>query len=481
MTRATVGLRALLAYVLSLALSACQANLLGSPSAASPATALQRLALCDGENVWQYDVSADDAPQKTLLLKLPPEAHCPQWSPLTRDALLSIQTSNDDRAMADTRSARQLRWFNGHTQSIEDFTLLLSTDVSYEPVWQREGKPMLAITSARDVENECGALTAMYAAASSSVPGPDAVSRSALIAAQNALRGGSTSVAISAQVMCRTVKPEPFLITPDGAVMQLAALSDPICELSLASGGMWLFAITGICRKASFGRKLNLMRIDTGQIIAVPLDSAVHGIQQVLWEPARLNPQGAPGMIVTALRLTGSGPKKQSVLDVFWVSPEAGTPHLQMLVSGLTSLDLVQWLADDSVLLVHDRALYRMHLTDVAPVLVARLPALAERCVSQFAVSVDERFILQHDSCDGLIGQLVWIELSTGKLGRVEFSHTAAGHSVFSNNSTWIATEALERYQFTIRSRIFLIRMRDGKMIDLGFQRSATQLDWLQE
>ena len=57
------------------------------------------------------------------------------------------------------------------------------------------------------------------------------------------------SVAITAQVMCRTVKPEPFLITPDGATMQLTALPAAMCDLSLAPGGVWLLATTGGCRR----------------------------------------------------------------------------------------------------------------------------------------------------------------------------------------------------------------------------------------
>ena len=452
------------------------------------------MALCDGENVWQYEVAADATLHKTLLLKLPENAHCPQWSPLTRDAILTIQATNDNRAMADARASRQLRWFDARARTLEDYTALLDTDVSYEPLWQREGKPLLAVTSARDAENDCGALTAMYSAASasaasSSVPGvANAAARAALTTAQNALRGGTTSVAITAQVMCRAVKPEPFLITPDGITTQLAPLPDAMCDLSLAPGGVWMMVTTGICRRTSFGRKLNLVRIDSGQVITVPLDPAMHSVQQALWQPGRDTAgvlQEAPALLIIAQRLagggTGIGAPKEPVLDMFWYSPAAEPNNMQLLVSGLASLDLVSWLADGSLLLVHDRAVYRMRLTDVAPVMLARLPMMAERCASQFAVSADERFILQHDTCDGLIGQLVWTELSTGKTGQATFARTVSGHSLFSSNSTWIVSEVFERYQATIRSRILLIRMRDGTVLDLGIQPSAVQLDWLQE
>lgn len=494
MARAKINLQILLACVLSLVLGACQGEAPISASRPAPAAAdVQRLALCDGQNVWQYDVPEDGILSRSLLLKLPDNAHCPEWSPLTREAIVSIQATNDNRAMADMRSARQLLWFNAHTQTLDDYTALLSTDVSYEPLWQRDGKPMLAVTSARDVANDCGALTAMYAAASSSVTGVrDAAARAAQTTAQNALSGGAMSVAITAQVVCRVVKPELFLITPDGAALQMLALPDPICDLSLAPGGVWMLATTGICRRNTFGRTINLIRIDTGQVITVPLDPAVHSIQQAIWQTASsdaaLPAASPPRLIITAQRLAGTSSRKKMVLDVFLFSPKVdigedvnASNNLQLLMSSLDSLDLVHWLTDGSLLLVRDRAVYRMHMTDVAPALVARLPAPAQRCVSQFAVSADERFILQHDSCDGLVGQLVWTELSTGKLQSVLFSRTVSGYSLFSPNGSWIATEALERYQFTIRSRILLIRKHDGKIIDLGIQPSAVQLDWLQE
>ncbi len=430
------------------ALCACQPN--PSPTAQSTATTAQYLAVCDGESVSLYVIPPNQtnaSPIKPeLLLKLDPNTHCPQWIPHGAQAILATELVTGRTKMDEVRNRTQLRWFDARTRQAEDFVTLSEWDSAFVPIWQDQAKPRLALLSLRDADQRC--LT--------------------------------QATALMARVMCGNLHAEAFYVEPDGRLNQLTQLPEPPCKLLPSPNGLWLAVTYGNC--GGLRQQLNLVRLDTGDTLSVPLDLSVHGLDDIAWQP------DSSAIAITARRQTRSSAKskgmKQQFNDVLLYT--LADQKLVTLISGLVQLQFLRWLRNEAntLLYVEGGVIWQQPTSESRPTVIARITALAQpaikACSPSFSLSQDDDLLAWQESCDGVAAHTGWLNLRTGLFGASDAMRNYKGVIRLSPNHQWIASITAERAQGTMMSRASLINTQTGQSIDLGFCPPGTQIRWLQ-
>jgi hypothetical protein len=436
------------AYSVIAALCACQPN--PSPQTQNTVASPQHLAVCDGTSVSLYAISPNQtnaSPIKPeLLLTLDPNTHCPQWTPNGAQAILATELVTGRTKMDEVRNRTQLRWFDARTRQAEDFVTLSELDGAFVPIWQAQAKPRFALLSLRDADQRC--LT--------------------------------QATLLMAGVMCGNVHAEAFYLEPEGRLNQLTLLPEPPCRLLPSPNGLWLAVAYGNC--GGLRQHLNLVRLDTGETLSVPLDLSVHGLDDIAWQP------DSSAIAITARRqsriITKSKALKQQFNDVLLYT--LADQKLVTLISGLAQLQLLRWLHNDNgtLLYVEGGMIWRQRISESGPSPIARIKALAQpalkACSPSFSLSQDDELLAWQESCDGVAAHTGWLNLRTGLFGASDAMRNYKGVIRLSPDHRWIASITAERAQGTMMSRASLINTQTGQSIDLGFCPPGTQIRWLE-
>jgi len=398
-----------------------------------------RLMLCDRGKIIEVRVQADGQWQRNEKLALPKPSLCPQWTPKGTGAIVATyQEIPGNPSSGRSTYDVTLKWYDAASASLSDFHHLQDEDGAFEPIWQGELPPPMALVSTR----------------------------------KNPVLCPNQASSLVEKVLCRNAAGDLYVLDPDERLTMLMEhrANQSICRLRPSPDGFWLAVMQGACSSAAYDQAISIFRVDNGERQTVPISPSIHSVVDMMWHPS------SDKMLVLT-RQTRASPALTDLL-VYNQKDQS----LTTWVNNMRDYEFAHW-RNDALLYVEGTQVRAIQADQMRSSQIGRIPAANLRCIPFFNLSDNLQMLARRDRCERSYSTVYWFDFGSGSAYTTQINFNALGSGAISPDGKWLAVavwmRGLPGPSITV-GKLLLINTATREITEVGDVAVNAKMDWFE-
>lgn len=399
-----------------------------------------RLMMCDRGRIIELRVHDDGQWQRTEKLTLPKPSLCPQWTPKGTGAIVATyQEIPGNPSSGRSTYDITLKWYDAGSNTLSDFHHLQDEDGAYEPIWQGELPPPLALVSTR----------------------------------KNPVLCPSQTSSLVEKILCRNAAGDLYIFDPDERLTILAEhhVNQSFCRLRPSPDGFWLAVMQGACSSAAYDHTINVFRVDNGEQQTVPISPSIHSVVDMVWHP-----DSSQMLVLT--RQTRASP---ALTDLLVYHRQNQT--LTTWANNMRDFEFARW-RKNALLYVEADQVRAIQGDEMRSTQIGRIPAASLRCIPFYNLSDNLQVLARRDRCERSYSSVYWFDFESKKANTTKINFNALGSGAISPDGKWLAIavwmRGLPGPSITV-GKLLLINTATSEISEAGDVAVNAKMDWFEE